>query len=199
MSSLVSSSVKTGRFVFIWPPGSLWGHWPWCGHLEPPNRSDIDATDEEVDAELLSLLNPWSDESKGDWQGATCNSHCLWPWSWPHCGPWPHSWCTGQGSSLGTSHHSAAARQLAGHGDKSCLQKLNCVDAGGMEWGWPGPLGLMCPPVMAWVINCWPLLQLTGLALSWACLPTQPMAPNNVNVASWASPKLSPSPNDHCL
>ena len=77
MASLVSSSLKTGRLIFIWPPSSLWGCQPWCGHLEPPNPSDIDNTDEEVDAELWSLSNLWSDESKSDWDGATHNSYCL--------------------------------------------------------------------------------------------------------------------------
>ena len=108
--------------------------------LEPPNPSNIDATDEEVDAELLSLSNPWSDEGKGDWGGATHNSHCLWPQSWPCCGAPPHFWCTGWGPSLGTSHHSAAAGRLAGHGDESWLWKLNGVDAGEMEWGGQTPL-----------------------------------------------------------
>ena len=37
--------------------------------------------------------------------------------------------------------------------------------------------------------------RLTGLVLSWACLPTQPMAPDNMNVTSCTLPKLSP-PND---
>ena len=100
---------------------------------------------------------------------------------------------TGWWPSLGTSHHSAAAGKLTGCGDKSWLWKLNCVDAGGMEWGQPGPLGSICPSVMAWVINCWPSPRLTGLALSWACLPTQMMVPDKVNVASHTSPKLSPS------
>ena len=37
---------------------SLWGLQPKHGCLEPPSLSDTDATDEEVDAELLSLSNP---------------------------------------------------------------------------------------------------------------------------------------------
>ena len=40
------------------PPVSLQGHWPQHGCLEPPNLSDTDATDEEVDVEILSLPNP---------------------------------------------------------------------------------------------------------------------------------------------
>ena len=50
----------------MWPLVSLWGQWPWCGCLEPPDPSDTDATDEEVDAELLSLSNPQSDKREGD-------------------------------------------------------------------------------------------------------------------------------------
>ena len=178
--------------------GSLWGSWPWHECLGPPDPSDIDATDEEAEAELLSLWNPWSDESKGKQGGATLNSHCLWPQSWSCCSAQPCSWCTGWGPRLVTSHCSAAAGRLADHGDESWLQKLNGFDAGGMEWGWPGPLGSMCPSVLAWMINYQPLPRLTGLALSWACLPTQLMVPDKVNVASHALPKLSPSPNNCC-
>ena len=196
MASLLSSSLKTGRLIFIWPPGSLWGHWPWHGCLEPPRPSDIDATDEEVDAELLSLSNPWSDESKGDWGGAAHNSHCLWPWSWPHCGAQPCSWWTGWGPSLGTSHYSADARKFAGHGDESWLQKLNGVETCGMERGCLGLLGSICPSVMALAINCQPSSRLTALALSWACLPTQQMVSDSVNAASHTLPKVSLSPND---
>ena len=36
MASLVSSSLKTGRLIFIWPPGSLQGCLPQCGCLDPP-------------------------------------------------------------------------------------------------------------------------------------------------------------------
>ena len=38
--------------------------------------------------------------------------------------------------------------------------------------------------------------QLTGLALSWACLPTQLLAPDSVNMVSLILPKLSPYPRD---
>ena len=109
----------------------------------------------------------------------------------------PHSWWTGWGLSLDTSHHSATAGMFAGHGDKSWLQKLNGVKVGGIEWGWLDPLGLVCPSVMAWAISCQPLPRLASLALSWAALPTQLMVTDSINVASCASPKLSPSPNDH--
>ena len=56
-----------------------------------------------------------------------------------------------------------------------------------MKQGHPGPLGSMCLLVMAWVINCQPLSRLTGLALSWACLPTQLIAPDSMNAASRTS------------
>ena len=184
IASLVSSSLRTGRFIFILPLGSLQVHQPQHGHQETPNLSYIDATDEEVDAELLSLLYPWSGESEGNWSGNTHNSHCPQPWSEPCCGAWPHSWCTGQHWGLGTSHHSASAGRFAVCRDKTWLWKLNGVDAGGMEWGWPGPLGSMCPSVMTWGINCQPSPRLTGLVLSWACLPTQLMPPDNIDMVS---------------
>ena len=176
----------------MWSLVSLWGHWPWHGCLEPPNLSDTDATDEEVDAELMSLSNPWSDESEGNSGGATHNSCGFWSQ------PQPCSWWAGRGLSLGTFHHSATTGMFAGHGDESWLQKLNGVEAGGIEWGQLGPLGSMCPSVMAWVISCQPSPRLASLALSWAGLLTQVMAPDNINTVSHTSPRLSPSPNDHC-
>ena len=63
-----------------------------------------------------------------------------------------------------------------------------------MEQGHPGPLGLMHHLVMVWAINHWPSTRLTGLALSWACLPAQLLAFDSMNAASHASPKLSSSP-----
>ena len=69
-------------------------------------------------------------------------------------------------TSLETSHCSAVAGIFAGHGDKSLLQKLNGVEAGGIEWGWLGPLGSTCPSVMAWVISQWPSPRLACLAQS---------------------------------
>ena len=156
MAYLVSRSLKTSRFIFTWPPVSLWGCWPSHGCLEPPDLPDTDATDEEVDAKLLSLSNPWSDESKGDQGGATHNSCCLQSWCQPHP-PWAR-W----GLSLGTSHHSATTGMFAGHGDKSWLQKLNGFEVGGIEWGWPDPLGSMCPSVMHWAISHWPSPRLAS-------------------------------------
>ena len=69
---------------------------------------------------------------EGDWGGATHNSH-LWSWSQPCHSAQPHSWWAEWGLSLDTSHHSAATGMFAGHGDKSCLQKLNGVEAGRIE------------------------------------------------------------------
>ena len=67
-----------------------------------------------------------------------------------------------------------------------------------MEWteGDQAHIGSVCPLVIAWVINHLPSPMLTGLALSCACLPTHAMISDNVNVASLASPKVSPSPNE---
>ena len=58
-----------GRLIFIWPLDSWWGCWPQHGCLEPPNFLDLEDTDEEVDAVLQSLLNPQSDEGKGNGVG----------------------------------------------------------------------------------------------------------------------------------
>ena len=82
-----------GRLIFIWPPGSWWEHQPWCGCLDPPDLSDLNDTDDEVDAVLLSLSNTWSDESEGDWGVATHNPCCLWPQFWSYCSTWPCSCC----------------------------------------------------------------------------------------------------------
>ena len=66
-----------------------------------------------------------------------------------------------------------------------------------MEQGQPGPLCLMCPSVMAWAINHLPLPRLTGLAVSCTGLPTHAIIPDNVNAMSLASPRLSPSNDQH--
>ena len=47
----------------------MWHCQPWCEHLEPPDLLDLDDTDEEVDAELQSHLNPQSGEGEGDGVG----------------------------------------------------------------------------------------------------------------------------------
>ena len=67
-ASFVSSSLKIVRLIFIWPPDSQQGHWPWHKHLEAPNLSDLDDTD-EVDAELCLLSNPQPGEGEGDGVG----------------------------------------------------------------------------------------------------------------------------------
>ena len=184
MASFVSSSLKTGRLIFIWPLDSLQSCQPWWGCLEPPNLLDLDNMDEEVDAELWSLSNLQSGEGKGDGGGAAHNSHCPWPQSWPHCGSptlflvdWPGA--------------------MSGHlpSCSSCweacwLQRLVLITK-------IGPLGSMHPLVMAWVIIHQPSPRLTRLSLSWACLPTQLMGPDSMNTASNALPTLSPSNDCH--
>ena len=198
MASFRSSSLKTGRLIFKWPLDSLQHCQPWFECLEPPDLLDLDDTDEEVDTELSSLSNTQSGAGKGDGGVAACSSHCLWPWSLSFYNAWPCSLYDGLGSCLGTSHCSAAVVSLAAHRHWSWLQKLNGDDAGRMEQGHLGPLGSMHCLVMAWLINHQPLSRLTGMALSWACLPTQLMAPDSMNAASHTSPKLSPSPKDCC-
>ena len=171
MASFMSSSLKTGRLIFLWHPDSLQHHQLLFEYLESPDLLDLNDTNEEVDTVLESLSNLWSGEGKGDGGGVAHSSCCLWPWSWPFYNAQPHSWYDGLKSCLGTSHHSAAFVSLACE-DWSWLQKLNGDDAGRIEQGHPGPLGSMHHLVMAWVINCWPSSRLTGLALSWACLTT---------------------------
>ena len=156
MASLASSSLKTGRFIFIWPPVSLQGCWLQCGCLKPSDLSDTDATDEEVDAELLSLSKPiiWWEQRWLGWGhpylllSLVSVSASLW-----HLTSLLMSWMS---TYLGTSHHSSATGIFGGHGDKSWLQKLNGIEVGGIEQGWLGPLGSMCPSVMAWAISHWP-------------------------------------------
>ena len=200
MASLVSSSWKVSRLIFIWPLGSLQGHQPQCGCPDPPDLSDIDDTNDK--SMLCSYHSQIHDLTKGegDWHGVAHNSCCLWPQSWLclYYSAWPLSFCPVQGPSQGTSHCSAVTGRLADHEDKSWLWKLNGVDVGGIEGGHPGPLGSMCPSMMALAINCQPSPRFTGLVLSWAGLPTHARAPDNVNVPSLALTKLSPSPNDHC-
>ena len=125
------------------------------------------------------------------------SSHCLWPQSLPFYNAWACSCYNGLGSYLGTSHQLPAVGGLSAHENWSWLQNLNGGHAGRMELGHPDPLCLMHPFVMVWAINHHPSPRLTRLTLSWACLPTQPMAPNSINMASHSLPKLSPSPKDH--
>ena len=103
MVSFMSSSLKTGRLIFIGPPGSLW-HQPWCNCLEPPNLLDLDDTNEDVDTELLSLLNPWSSEGEG---AEGCAAH-RWCCCWPCCSTQPWSWCGSWWACPGPSMCSSA-------------------------------------------------------------------------------------------
>ena len=133
MASLVSSSLKTGRLIFIWSPGFQWGCQPWCGCLDPPDLSDCVDTNEAVDIELWLLSNPGSSEGEGN-QGRVVHCyHCLLPQSWPLCGTWPHSWCTGWGPSLGTFHHSAATRLFADQGGQILVMEIEWC---GSIWDW---------------------------------------------------------------
>ena len=181
----MATGFPVGPSATAWTHGTSWSF-------------NLDDTDEEVNAVLWSLSNPWSDDGKGDGGGAAHTSHCPWPQSRSHCDAQPHSGYTGLGPCLGTSHHATAVGRLAGCRAWSWLLKLNGVNAGIMEWRHPGPLGLMHPLVMAWAINCRPSPMLTGLVMSLACLPTQLVAPNSMNMMSHTSPRLSTSPNDHC-
>ena len=190
MASFVSSSLNTGRLIFIWPPISLWHWWPQCLCPEPLDPTDCEDIDEAVDIELQSLLNLGSSEGEGNQGGAAHCCHCLWPLSWPLC-------LAGLGSHPGVSHHSTAIGNFGKCGGQSGLMKLNFSNTDRMVQGHPGPLGSMCHLVMAWEINHRPSPRFTGLALSRLCLPTQLIAPDNVHAASWALPKLNPYPREH--
>ena len=97
----MSSSLKTGKFIFIWAlvsPHCLscWGCW------EPLDLSDSDDIEEAVNTELLSLSNLWSRDGNGGWGGGS-------PWSllhqlqfWPLGGWWGNSWWS-ELASLGVS------------------------------------------------------------------------------------------------
>ena len=134
MASLVSSSLKNARLIFIWPPGSLQGCLPWHGCLDHPDLSDIEDTDDEVDTVLLSLSILWSDESKGYWGGATHNSHCLWPLFWPCCGMQPCSCCPCWGPSWGTSHHSAVNQKVGGSSPPRDARKCDLAQGCWVNW-----------------------------------------------------------------
>ena len=179
MASFMSLSLKTGRLIFIWSLDSLQHWWLQFECLGPPDLSDLDDTDEEADTELWSLSNLQSGEGESDGGGAAHRSQ-----SWPHCNAQPCSWYDALGLCLGTSNCSAAVGSLTPCKDSSWLWNLNGGDTGGIEWGHLGPLGSMHCSVMAWVINCQPSPKVTTLALSLACLPTQLMAPDSMNMAS---------------
>ena len=177
----MASRLPVALFVAVWMPGTSrsirpswhhWRGWHW----------------------ILVTFKPKIWWGWRWWGGAGHSSCCPWPQSF--CNAWPHSWHNGLGTCLGTPHHSMGVEGPSTHGDQSWLLKLNSIDEGGMEWGCPGPLGSICLLVMAWAINYWPSPRLTGLGLRRACLQTQQMAPDKANEASFASPKLSPSPHD---
>ena len=79
------------------------------------------------------------------------------------------------------------------------LWKLNGIDTGGTEWGWPDPLGSMCPSMMAMGNQPLAITYSYGFGTE-LCLLANPSNDSwqHVNVASLTSPKLSPSPNDCC-
>ena len=165
----MASRIPTVLLAMVWTPGTSRSIWP-CWHQR---RS-------------------WC------WTPVTLKSHSsLCPWPWSFCNPQPHSWYNSLGSCLGTSPHSTGVEGPVTWGDQSWLQKLNGANIGGMKWGCTGPLSSMHLLGMAWVINHQPSPRLTRLAFSWACLLTQQMAPDSMNEASCATPKLNPSPNNH--
>ena len=63
--SLASSSLKVGRFIFMQASSSQW-HLPCLECLDLSHQSDLDDIEEAVNNELMSLLNPWSGEGKGN-------------------------------------------------------------------------------------------------------------------------------------
>ena len=132
----MSSSLKTGRLIFIGPSSSLW-HQPQCNCLEPPNLLDLDATNEDVDTELVSLLNPWSGDD--EWVGgcATYRSHHWWPQLWPHCCTLPQSLCDGWQICPGSSMNLSALWNLSSGGDSSLLWNINGIFTSKWEWRHP--------------------------------------------------------------
>ena len=112
--------------------------------------------------------------------------------------PYPgHGVCDGWQIWPGSFMSSSALWHLSSSGDLSLQWNVKGGVISGWKWGWPGPLAMMHCSVMAGVINCQPSCRLNGLALSWACLPTQLMAPESVKMVFLTSPKLRPSPRDH--
>ena len=65
MASLASSSLRRGRFIFMWAPSS-WCCLPLLGLWDPSDLSDLDNIKEAADNELWSLSNPWSREGEGN-------------------------------------------------------------------------------------------------------------------------------------
>ena len=163
MASFMSLSLKTGRLIFIWPPDSLQ-----CSAI---NHS-VNASNLQICQTLMTLMR------KLMLNFGHSQTHSL--VRMKATGVELPIVLTGLGLSLDsaffmvdgleshlhTSHHSAAAGGLAACSDWSWLQRLNGVDAVGMEQGHPGPLGSMCLSMMAWAINHQPSPRLTGLGLS---------------------------------
>ena len=113
MESFLSSSLKTGKLIFIWPLDSL-QCWPWCICLEPPNLLECNDTNEVVDTKLQSLLNLQSSEGRHVGVGAAHRSCHLWPWS-PPCHS-VQSWCDARQVCLGSSMHLLVLLSLSSYG-----------------------------------------------------------------------------------
>ena len=139
--SLVSLSLKTGRFIFIWAPSSQ------CllPHLEcpdPSNLSDLDDTDKVVNNELLSLSNPWSREGNGNQDSGDL-------WSLQHLlQSWP----------LGTN---VAMVNCQSQPPWGCFREESPVQSNlkgcwvnRFKHGHPGPLTFTWWSVKAWAISC---------------------------------------------
>ena len=144
MVSFMSSSLKTGRFDFyvasglpvelsamVWMPGTSrsirpWWHWWGSWHRTPVS---------------LKPMIWWGQKW---WGGVAHMPHYLWPQSQHCCNALPHSWYDTLGLCLGTCNHSGKVGSVTPHGDLSWLQKLNGGDAGRIEQGCLGPLGLLC-------------------------------------------------------
>ena len=56
----VSSSLKMGRFIFIWVSSQCL--LPLLEHLDPSKQSEWDDIEDTMDIKLLSLSKPWSGE-----------------------------------------------------------------------------------------------------------------------------------------
>ena len=100
------------------------------------------------------------------------------------------------GQAWATSHHSAAAGKFAVCGDESWLWKLNGVDAGGMERRVTRPSWFDVSFGDGLGNQLQVITQTYWFGTKLGLFANQLMVPDNVNMASHASPKLNPSPND---
>ena len=177
----MSSSLKMGKLIFMWPLGFL-RHLPWWGHWEPSDLSDCNDTAEAVNKELLLLSNPWSGEGEGDWGSSFVIIHnpCL----VMACG----ERANGQSQCL----------IYFSQGDSSPWENLNGWGVVGWECRCPGPLAPIWHLVMAWAITHWPSHMGKGSVAMCADLPTHVPGTVSINAVSLTSPKLRPSPRD-CL